>query len=140
MNKIITFLLASTCSLTFFNTFSMLSKHMLYTKKYIRTVQTQEHTRSERIKKLLYRDQFKAIEGEETYRYEEDDLLKNLYFRNSTVIELLKEDIDDIKKKIKILKEQQDRAISSLGIFDTDVVEKLEKQLHKSFNIDKETE
>ena len=140
MNKIITFLLASTCSLTFFNTFSMLSKHILYTTKYIRTVQTQEHNRSERIKKLLYRDQFRALEGEEAYRYEEDDLLKNLYFRNSTVIELLKEDIDDIKKKIKILKEQQDRAISSLGIFDTDVVEKLEKQLHKSFNIDKETE
>ena len=138
MKKITTFLLASACSLTFFNTSGMLHKHILYTKKYI--VQTQKYNRSERIKKLLYEDQFKALEDEEPYRYEEDDLLKNIYFRNSTIIELLEKDIDDIKENIKTLKEQQDRAISSIGYYDTSDVKKIEKELHQSFNINEDNE
>ena len=146
MKKITTFLLASTCSLTFFNAFGMLHKHILYTKKYIRTLQTQKYNRSEHIKRLLSKDQSKVTEDEETYCYDEDnyydddDVLKNIYFRNNTIIELLEKDIDDIKKKVKILKEQQDCAISSIGHYYTSDVEELEKQLHKSFDINKETE
>jgi hypothetical protein len=139
MKKITAFLLASICSLTFSNAFGMLHKHILYTKKYIRTIQIQKY-RSERIKKLLCEDQFKAFEDYEPYRYEEDDLLKNLYLRNSTIIELLEQDIDDIKKKVKTLKEQQDRAMLSIGYYNTSDVEKIEEQLYQSFNINKETE
>ena len=139
MKKITTLLLASTCSFTFFNTFGMLLKRTLYPKKYVRTVQTQKNNRSGRIKELLSINRFEPSEGQENYQsYEENNLLTGLYFRNNTIIGLLEEDMNDIKQKIKTLKEQQNCAISNIDYYDTGEVKALERELHKKFNIDKD--
>lgn len=138
MKKITACLLTSVCSLTFFSASGMLHKHILSTKKYIRTVQTQQYNRSKRIKELFSMQRSEAPESEENYQsYEENNLLTGLYFRNNTIIGLLEEDINDIKQKIKALKEQQYCAISSIDYYDTSEVEKLEKNLHKIFEIKK---
>ena len=131
-----TFLLISTCSLTFFNTFGMLPNKILYAKKYIRTVQTHKYSRDNDIKDVLNANRFKIPSDEEAYGYEYyeyyeyDEMLKTkiekLYLRNNDIIKMLEHNIG-------IFRKQQHLAV----IGDIEKIEKIEKQLHKSFEIKK---
>jgi hypothetical protein len=112
------------------NTFGMLIKQTLRTKKYVRSVRYQKDSRTNRIKEILSN----RLELDDWDRvYQGEALLRKLYFRNNTIINLLLQDVHDLIKTIKILEEQQDLAVQ--GLDSCDQINKLEKKLYKSFKI-----
>jgi hypothetical protein len=130
MKKITIFYLLAYAFTISNNTFGMFIKQTLRTKKYVRSVRYQKDGRTNRIKQILS-DRLELDDWDRMY--EGEALLRNLYFRNNTIINLLQQDIYDLNKDIKILKEQQDFAVQGLGY--DDQINKLEKKLYKSFKI-----
>jgi hypothetical protein len=131
MKKTITLCLLACVFTSSNNAFGMLIKQTLCTKKYVRSVRYQKNGRTNQIKEILS-DRLELDDWDRMYKGEEK--LKDLYFRNNFIIDLLHREINDLVKDIKILEEQQDLAVQGLG-YDDDKINKLEKKLHKSFKI-----
>lgn len=139
MKKVIFFSFLA-CTLVHNHACGMLFKRISSHKKYVRNTHNQKYNRSEYIHHLLREDPFKISdennEDEETYQ-DEQSILKSIYFRDKAIINLLEEDIDDKRKKIKLLREQQDCALVGIDFHHTGEVEEIEKELRIMFEIKK---
>lgn len=119
MKKITTFCLLACAFTSSKNTFGMLIKQTLRTKKHIRTYHMQS---------LPSKNIFNTNIDPETTNPHQLGLLEDLYDRNNNAIR-------DLKKQINILEEQKMIALTRYRGYSLDIktLEYLELQLQKSF-------
>lgn len=134
--KKITTLCFVACALTNSgNAFGMLPKQTTHVQKYISCIHTRKPSTNANIKRILLDHEQHARETmneDWSTVYDAEDLLRDLYFRNNTIIGLLHRNKKGLKAK-KILKEQQNVSVRGLGY--EEKINALENQLYKLFKV-----